>query len=144
MKGAGLIDGFVHWNPLFEGGFRCFCAKAQQLVSHVPVRCPWNCEPHEFQSRPQRPHLPVKRWTKNATHSGQDCPRFITLMMPSVKLAPICDIRNAARDIGPLSLAGGVVREEAGLELAVSLGSCRCSVTRARKNMNVHLMFGSV
>ena len=34
-------------------------------------------------------------------------------MMPSVKLAPICDIRNAARDIGPLSLAGGVVREKA-------------------------------
>ena len=43
-------------------------------------------------------------------------------MMPSVKLALICDIRNAARDIGPLNLAGGVVREEARARACIIIG----------------------
>ena len=37
---------------------------------------------------------------------------YVTLMVPSAKLAIMWDIRNAARDTRPPSRAGGDVREE--------------------------------
>jgi hypothetical protein len=37
---------------------------------------------------------------------------YVTLIVPSAKLALMWDIRNAARDTRPPSPAGGVVREE--------------------------------
>jgi hypothetical protein len=43
--------------------------------------------------------------------------------MLSIKLA---DIRNDARDVRPLWLAGGIIREDS-LSHAVLLGKCKCS-----------------
>lgn len=46
---GGVWNGFVHWDSLFEKGFRCFRVKVLQIVgqSRAPKTFPWNYEAYE-------------------------------------------------------------------------------------------------